>query len=371
MPSNTSTLDELLFESCQQLQISPTLHAEATKHYHVVAAWLGAEGSELAQYDPQIYPQGSFLIGTTTRPIFDEEFDLDFVLELALNTHSSCPLALLDSVENRLREHKKYAPMVERLKRCVRLNYAGSFHMDILPAAPEQPRVGTRILVPDRKLEEWKESDPKGFAAWFSEKRVSELLEKAAEVEPVPHLQEVDDKTPLQRCVQLVKRARDKFFGEANDMDSSPRSIVLSKLAGDAYGGERSTAQALHRILGALVADAQTSLSPPTICNPANPAEIFSEHWLKEPEAYEKYRAWIFALNNAWDHVLACSTISDAQEHLNELFGEELVKSSFRKHAERVEELRKSGKLRVSAAGGLTTIAGATPIRQNEFYGKA
>jgi hypothetical protein len=56
---------------------------------------------------------------------------------------------------------------LERLKRCLRLNYAGAFHLDILPACPNDRLGGGAILVPDRKLECWKDSNPKGFAEWF------------------------------------------------------------------------------------------------------------------------------------------------------------------------------------------------------------
>ena len=37
----------------------------------------------VACYNPEIYPQGSFLLGTVTRPLSDaEEYDIDLVSEL-------------------------------------------------------------------------------------------------------------------------------------------------------------------------------------------------------------------------------------------------------------------------------------------------
>jgi hypothetical protein len=49
-------------------------------------------------------------------------------------------------------------------------------------------------------------------------------------IEPVPAMQSVDEKTSLQRVVQLLKRARDRFV---TDLDPPPRSIVLTTLAGE------------------------------------------------------------------------------------------------------------------------------------------
>ena len=37
-------------------------------------------------------------------------------------------------MEQRIRLHKTCAPMVQRQNRCIRLNYANEFHMDLLPA---------------------------------------------------------------------------------------------------------------------------------------------------------------------------------------------------------------------------------------------
>jgi len=189
-------LDDLLELSCEELQLSPALHAAADVRYNAVARWLNAERSPLRDLRPAIYPQGSFLIGTTTKPIRQNEYDLDFVCQMQLD-HSRCPaLKVLQLIEDWLRENDTYGPMVEPLKRCVRLNYAGDFHLDILPAAPELPANGTRIRVPDRKLEDWTFSDPKGFGAWFRTRGSQYLLEKRADAEPIPHYQSVEEKNP-------------------------------------------------------------------------------------------------------------------------------------------------------------------------------
>jgi hypothetical protein len=358
-------LDELLELSCEELQLSPTLHAAAEEHYHAVARWLNADGSPLRDLRPEIYPQGSVLIGTTTKPIFRNEHDLDFVCQLRLDHSRVHPVGVLDLLRDRLLEHGTYGPMVEPLKRCVRLNYAGDFHMDILPAAPERPANGTRIRVPDRKLEEWKASDPKGFGAWFQARGRQYLIEKRADAEPIPRYQSVEEKNPLQRAVQLAKRARDLYFWD--DIDAAPRSIVLTTLMGEAYRGQPSTAQAVHDLLASML---NTSASPSSteVYNPIHPEEVLSEQWISRPETFSAFRRWLDWFATGWNRVLAANTVPATQRELTALFGDELVKKAFVKQAQRLDERRKSETLRMNRSGTLLTGAGFA-VRPNTFYG--
>lgn len=366
--NNTNLLDQLLDYSCRELQLSPANHEEAERRYRAVGQWLSAEGSRLLPFNPAIYPQGSFRIGTTVFPIGGNEHDLDFVCELAVDWRRTPALTMLDEVERRLREHATYAPMVERKKRCVRLNYAGAFHMDILPAAPETVRYGTEVRVPDRKLEEWKPSNPKGYAEWF-EKRcqvLEKVLLKDAQIEPLTPQQSADEKAPLQRVVQLLKRARDRYF---KNPDDAPRSIVLTTLAGQVYAGQASTAQALHDVLGSLSALASRAPQGLEVRNPANSAEILSEQWVIG-SAYGAFRSWLQWSVAEWEKVLSAGSIQATEKQLSALFGEDVVRKALVKHAADVESLRKSSALNVSRTGALTTTAGAASIRPNSFYGK-
>lgn len=131
-------MDDLLWRICEQIQLTPSRHQQAVDRYEAVCGWLEADGSRVAAYRPSIYPQGSMRIGTTVRPIGRNEYDLDFVCEVIAHPSSfPSPLQLLKLMEARLREHKVYASILEVKNRCVRLNYANEFHMDILPACPD------------------------------------------------------------------------------------------------------------------------------------------------------------------------------------------------------------------------------------------
>jgi hypothetical protein len=48
-------------------------------------------------------------------------------------------------------------------------------------------------------------------------------------------------KTPLQRAIQLLKRHRDVMF--VDNLDVAPISMILTNLAGHAYGGEAESTE--------------------------------------------------------------------------------------------------------------------------------
>jgi hypothetical protein len=74
-----ASFDELLFEICETLQITPTQHQKAEERYKTIGKIITAF-SGFAGLAPEIYPQGSMKLRTTTKPIAGP-FDLDFVCE--------------------------------------------------------------------------------------------------------------------------------------------------------------------------------------------------------------------------------------------------------------------------------------------------
>lgn len=359
-----SLLEDLLRFACEGLQLTASLHGRADEHYQAVSKWLSEPESFFYDYDPEIYSQGSFLIGTTTRPILQCEYDLDFVMQLSAATPRD-PMLLLQKLEERLRAHGTYRDMVQRLKRCVRLVYAGDFHMDILPAVSETDYT-TRILVPDRALKDWKSSNPRGFATWFQQRGRAVRLDKAAAVEPLPAIQSVDEKTALQRVVQLIKRARDRYV---SDPELSPRSVVLTTLAGEGYTGASSTAGAMSSVLQHLHDRVRSTVGPLRVFNPANDDELLSEQWVGNAEAYREFTRWLTWFSNEWSKVMTAERVPELTQLLSTLFGEDVAIDAIKKHAARMDELRKSEQLKVKASGAITTGVGAAVIRPNTFYG--
>ncbi len=76
-------LGKLLQQLAESLDISDAQYEAAVKHYEAVGDWLSKNDSPIVVHDPQIYPQGSFRLGTMIKPFNDaDQYDIDLVCEL-------------------------------------------------------------------------------------------------------------------------------------------------------------------------------------------------------------------------------------------------------------------------------------------------
>jgi hypothetical protein len=241
--------------------------------------------------------------------------------------------------------------------------------MDILPALSWAPSPNlTDILVPDRKLEGWKHSNPKGYVTWFGERCRRRIIALDAKTEPLPRLLTYDEKAPLQRAVQLIKRWRDVAFGSS--IESSPRSIVLTTLAGALYAGERTTAAAFGGIVNRLAAEVAVAGRPLEVRNPANGAELLSEQWTSSPDHYWRFAAAVTALKQTWNTLLPMRGYPDITTSLAGLFGEKVARAAIEKHANAVEGLRQTRTLRAGRQMvGLTGVGSGLAVPRNTFFG--
>jgi hypothetical protein len=358
----TTKLDGWLRPICEKLQLGESRHEMADSRYKSVGDWLDCEGSSLKQFQPSIYPQGSLAIGTTVKPLTRQEFDLDFVLELQLNLdYFRNPILLLNLLEARLREHRTYAGMLERKNRCVRLIYADDFYMDILPAVPAGCGSEGCLKVPDRKAQGWKDSNPKGFVYWFNS-RGRIIHTDSRQQAPLPAHETLDEKSTLQCAVQLLKRWRDIYFIEMQDL--APVSIVLTTLAGRHYQGEESVEEAVTGILDGILRDIARCVPGQrlVVLNPANLEEDLSERW-NELRSYKAFIEGIKQLQCDWQVLCSTSGIDNICTMLKTLFGEQPTNEVFAERARRFESNRKLGNAAV------ITGAGSIAVRPHTFFG--
>jgi hypothetical protein len=301
----------------ETIEIPDSAYETAEKRYKDVADWFGGGPARCKNYDPHITPQGSFRLGTVIRPLTDEEeYDLDLSCQLERGyskiQHSQFELKTLVGQDL---EDYRVARRIEQAKeernRCWRLQYKDQlkFHMDVVPCLPEtaERRVAIRetmvrfganealaktvadlsVTITDRTLPnyrviaaDWPISNPEGYARWFESrmKLATTLLERRAfeaRAATIDELPVYKWKTPLQRCIQLLKRHRDVMF--AANSDAKPISIIITTLAARAYRGESELAAAMTGILAGmenLVQPAQ-----PRVPNPVNPVEDFADKW--------------------------------------------------------------------------------------------
>ena len=140
---NRKRLNQILRDLADELDVPPSKYREAMKHHEAVGVWLGADDSELARYQPSIYPQGSFALGTAVKPLGDEEYDVDTVCLLKHTPDKVTQKQVKDLVGNRLKHpQSRYKDMIEPRdggRRCWTIRYADAskFHLDVLPAIPD------------------------------------------------------------------------------------------------------------------------------------------------------------------------------------------------------------------------------------------
>ena len=67
--TNLREFSDLLAATAVELDIPDDLHEAASLKYEEVGVWLASETSSLVTYAPDIYPQGSFRLGTVVKPI--------------------------------------------------------------------------------------------------------------------------------------------------------------------------------------------------------------------------------------------------------------------------------------------------------------
>jgi hypothetical protein len=330
-----TTRSGIIGEIAGSIDIPDSAYEKAEARYKDLGEWFGRKEVKCQKFNPHIYPQGSFRLGTVIRPVADDgEYDLDMGCRLRGGvTKANCTQQQLKELVGADLEDYRVARGIKEAReekhRCWRLRYADSlkFHLDTVPSIPEtvdrmrliqeaMVRAGApydlAVLVAnmtgaitDNRMRNyriisdvWRLSNSEGFARWFESrmKLAKALMEnraleaKAAKVDDLPVYRW---KSPLQRSVQLLKRHRDLMFSD--DPDGKPASIIITTLAARAYQGEADIADALDTILrnmGALVNPVS-----PRVPNPVNPAEDFTDRWT-DPESQKhqleaKFWRWL------------------------------------------------------------------------------
>ena len=364
LDSRATHLSFLLDEICRVIQLTATQQADAKQKYEAVSKWLAAPNSALQRFNPQVFPQGSVAIGTTVKPVGREDHDVDSV---ALLRGSFKPMELYELVRDRLREHAEYRRILEPKKRCLRLNYAGDIHLDVLPAQPRRWITDTGLLVPDRALQDWSPSDPKGFIAWFDHISRRPYREIRLGVEPLPKPEDADAKSPLQRAVQLLKRRRDVFFN--GDQDAA-RSIVLTTLAARSHGGERTEIEALAAALEYMASEISASRGIQVVPNPTLPAENFGDGW--DANSYAQFKRFVGVFRDEVINLQELAGTDAIKLELSRMFGERPATRAVERWGEHLLREREAKRLHASSIGLVTVAArGTQPVRPHNFYGGA
>lgn len=373
MDSLEQMLSMLLGGAVEVLDISPDLYEDAKNRYEEVGDWLSDHGSP----GLEIYPQGSFRLGTVVRPsTATGEYDIDLVCLLPLQRESTTQERLKQRVGDQLAAYMRWkreqghddgpTELISR-RRCWTLVYPG-FHLDVLPSIPDDEQPHTGILLTDKELREWQHSNPIGYAEWF--RRRTELarviIEKRnANVAPVPDWQ---FRTPLQRVVQILKWHCMIMFKD--DLDSRPPSILITTLAGRAYVGQEDLFTATRSVLEGMPRYIEDRRGEWWVGNPAHREENFTDKWNEYPERRKAFYGWLDEITTTMSELaqMEGKGARTVFERIAKSFDPEPVRRSYAKYAATVGA---ATDLRMGPSGLLSPTATGPRTHKHTFDGQS
>lgn len=320
---------ERIIQAIEKLDLSPTMHQDATNKYKNICDYLGAHGIEA-----EFYPQGSFSIGTVVRPFAngkEQNYDLDVVCQVINTLDQITPRELKHSIGNTLKESEVYRTRLAREDQtCWTIEYSGvsdfNFTLDIVPSVGQDTQEIIRLMLQglegtlaekaiaitkrvSNDLYNWFSSNPKGLTEWFNIKnrpfflfaanQQKEMFFKSAgntycTIEDVP---DYVVKTNLQRSIQFLKRHRDVYFFRSHSEEKKPSSIVITVLMGQ-FSDRVDPSTSLLDLISDFTADTlqRRPITPgdPMLVNPALPGDNLLETW--DMENGNSFYSWLKSL---------------------------------------------------------------------------
>ena len=339
----------------ETLDITPTMYKNAEEKYMALASFLEEHGIEA-----EIYPQGSFALGTVVRPSAKDPnaaYDLDFICKVPQTRDQISPSALRQKIEDTLKSDKRYADRLKKCGECFTVEYADigevGFSIDVVPATDESSTrklelqrrsarpdlIETAIAIPRENGDNnyrWLTNNPRGFRTWFDEinrpflklvrDEQRQRIFKAnrhvfASVDKIP---EGLVRSAMQRVIQILKYHRDCYYIHLeNGDDIKPISAIINTLVADiakSADSKLSVYELLEYVLNELCiyANRQTmknnvftenygarsviSKAEDTgdwrIPNPANPEDNLADKWNQNAQIPQVFFKWIAICKN-------------------------------------------------------------------------
>ena len=373
--------NEILEKIASAIDISEALFDKAEIEYTALGKWI----DEATQsYAINIYPQGSFALGTVIKPLTDnDEYDLDLVCELEKSYGLSAKQLKVNIIKPLLISYKKTTTDIVEKRRCwcVEYDHFKGFHMDVIPAIHGEYHIKITEKDEEKNTYEYIGSNPKGYIDWFNgRKRIryakileavqhSKIVKCEADIAPI---KEYQLKTPLQKAIQILKRHRDKMF-ENDKNNIAPISIIITTLVAHLYNNEET----IYDVLASFVNGARSYIDKNKkngnyyIENPSFTGENFSDKWIEHPERAEAFFEWLdkVRLDFVDQSLLQFNRVKLA-ERLNESVGEVTVNRIFSEMAETEKQNIQNQTAKVIAVSGAIDTKGTVAIPTNHHHGK-
>ena len=240
--------------------------------------------------------QGSYALRTITKPVNDHEYDADILLYMEC-VPGKAPGQYIEDVYQCMKGNQTYADKAHRKTRCVVVDYADDFHLDIVPCND----IEGQQFICNRKTNDFEITDGTGYREWFNDKN------------SITH-------GNLKRVTRLFKYLRD------NKQTFTAPSILLTTLIGNAVydwdtGDEfKMLPDALVNITNRINDFLQARSFMPTIANPALPQEDFIRHW--DQTKYSHFRNMFDSYTRRINESFAETDRQRSVDRWRDLFGD-------------------------------------------------
>lgn len=287
-------VDDRLDDISDLLDINLEIRKEVETIYENLSAHLARDSSKISQYNPLIYPQGSFRIQTVVKPFSTKgDIDVDIVcrLDLTKDKISKQDLKTLIGVE--LKSFSFEGIKLKESGRCWTLYIGERMHIDILPAIPNEEASPDGIHLTDRELHHWQTSNPIKYADWFKDRCetntvYSETLLRKAEVEDFPDLL---PKLSLQKSVQLLKRHRDVYFKDRGPCRSP--SILITTLMAKMNTSDQNIFEKIKSFSKYAIDLIEFIDGKYVLLNPSDENENFADKWNQDSARRDYFVEWV------------------------------------------------------------------------------
>ena len=374
-----NSIDNMLRRIAKEIEINQMEFDRAVQSYNAVGAYLD---NNIPEYDIKVVPQGSFRLGTVTKPITDEdEYDIDLVA--IIENQFATARELKKVVGDALKSSDRYSKKLKEGKRCWTIEYADSsnFHMDILPTMKSDTYSVNKKLIMTHKEDEnsdyeFRTTNPEAYYDWFA-KKIEEEKRKLAEdyafrnkVEIV-EVPEYEVKTTLQIAIEIIKRYRDIKF--ENNPEIKPISIIITTLIAEIYTGKESVFELIEKFsrdyTKYLESDENGNI---LIKNPVNSGENFADKWQIYPERKDAFFEFMTELRNNLivNKILLEGNQVEQAGVYKTLFGENVVNRVYENKANETRIAREKGEIYLKENGNITTEKTKIKVKGHTFYGK-
>jgi len=253
--------------------------------------------------------QGSYALKTIIKPVkSNDEFDADILV--FMRDSNFYPHVVnygftdyVDKVYGTLKQDHNYEDKIKRNTRCVTVDYAGDFHLDIVPCL----EYSSSYYICNRAEKRYEETDGDGYRGWLTQKNL------------------IVGGNNLRKVTRLLKFLRD------HKDNFSVKSILLTTMLGSAvhnYDENSSDFSDLPTALKTLSNRVNEFLRAisymPTISNPVLQSENFNRHW--DQGKYNNFREKFNIYNSRINAAFEETDHDRSLRRWRELFGDHFAR---------------------------------------------